>query len=145
MQRATVYRNPRWADIDWYQSMSEQVLPALKLGPVHITGNDFGNRVARMVAALHPELTRSVILLAAGGKIQPKPDAERALQVIFNPKSTEADVLAVMNYLVANPADSSRVWTIFKRSLDPRAAAIERAAAESTPLESWWAPPGQTR
>jgi pimeloyl-ACP methyl ester carboxylesterase len=121
------------------------VIQALKLGPVHVAGNDFGNRVARMFAASHSELTRSVILLAAGGKIQPKPDAERALQVIFNPKSTEADVLAVMNYLVANPADSARVWAIFKRSLDPRAAAIERAAAESTPLESWWAPPGQTK
>ena len=121
------------------------VTRALNLGPVHVAGNDFGNRVARMFAASHPELTRSVILLAAGGKIQPKPDAQRALQVIFNPKSTEADILAVMNYLVANPADSARVWAIFKRSLDPRAAAIERAAVEATPLKAWWAPPGQTK
>lgn len=121
------------------------VIKALNLGPVHVAGNDFGNRVARMFAASHPELTRSVILLAAGGKIQPKPDAEHALRVIFNPKSTEADILAVMNYLVANPADSARVWAIFKRSLDPRAAAIERAAAEATPLKAWWAPPGQTK
>lgn len=121
------------------------VIKALNLGPVHVAGNDFGNRVARMFAASHPELTRSVILLAAGGKIQPKPDAEHALQVIFNPKSTEADILAVMNYLVANPADSARVWAIFKRSLDPRAAANERTAAEATPLKAWWAPPGQTK
>jgi pimeloyl-ACP methyl ester carboxylesterase len=121
------------------------VIKALNLGPVHVAGNDFGNRVARMFAASHPELTRSVILLAAGGKIQGKPDAERALQVIFNPKSTEADILAVMNYLVANPADSARVWAIFKRSLDPGAAAIEYAASKATPLEAWWAPPGQTK
>jgi pimeloyl-ACP methyl ester carboxylesterase len=121
------------------------VIKALNLGPVHVAGNDFGNRVASMFAASHPELTRSVILLAAGGKIQPKPDAEHALQVIFNPKSTEADILAVMNYLVANPADAARVWAIFKRSLDPGAAAIERAAAEATPLKAWWAPPGQTK
>jgi pimeloyl-ACP methyl ester carboxylesterase len=121
------------------------VIQALNLGPVHVAGNDFGNRVARMFAASHPELTRSVILLAAGGKIQPKPDAEHALQVIFNPKSTETDILAVMKYLVANPADSTRVWAIFKRSLDPGAAAIEYAAAKATPLEAWWAPPGQTK
>ena len=120
------------------------VIKALNLGPVHVAGNDFGNRVARMFAASHPELTRSVILLAAGGKIQGKPDAERALQVIFNPKSTEADILAVMNYLVANPADSAIVWAIFKRSLDPGAAAIEYAASKATPLEAWSAPPGQT-
>ena len=121
------------------------VVKALKLGPVHMAGNDFGNRVARMFAASHPELTRSVILLAAGGKIPPKPDAARALGVIFNPASTEPDILAVMNYLVANQADAARVWGIFKISLDPRVAGIQAAAAKATPLEAWWAPPGKTK
>ena len=74
------------------------VVKALKLEPVHITSNDFGNRVARMFAASYPELTRSVILLAAGGKIPPKPAAERALQIIFDPKSTDADVMAQLPY-----------------------------------------------
>jgi pimeloyl-ACP methyl ester carboxylesterase len=120
-------------------------LQALKLGPVHVTGNDFGNRVARMLAGSHPELTRSVILLAAGGKIQPKPAAAHALQIIFNPASTDAEVLAAMPYLVSNPADSVRVWKLFKPSRDPGAAAIELAAAEATPLKAWWAPPGQTK
>ena len=121
------------------------VVKALKLGPVHMTGNDFGNRVARMFAASYPALTRSVTLLAAGGKIPPKPAAERALLIIFNPQSTDADVLAVMPYLVSNPADSARVWAMFKPSRDPGAARIERAAAEATPLEVWWAPPGKTK
>ena len=121
------------------------VIQALKLGPVHVAGNDFGNRVARMLAASHPELTRSVILLAAGGKIQPKPPALRALEVIFNPASTDAEVLAAMPYFVSNPADSARVWAIFKPSLDPGAAGIERAAVEATPLNAWWAPPGRTK
>ena len=91
------------------QTMADDVVGVVKdlnLGPVHMAGNDFGNRVARMFAASHPELTRSVILLAAGGKIQPKPAADHALMVIFNPASTEAEVLAVMPYLVASPTDS---------------------------------------
>jgi pimeloyl-ACP methyl ester carboxylesterase len=121
------------------------VIQALKLGPVHVTGNDFGNRVARMLAASHPELTHSVILLATGGKIQPKPAAAHALQIIFNPASTDAEVFAAMPYLVSNPADSARVWKLFKPSRDPGAAAIELAAAEGTPLKAWWAPPGQTK
>jgi len=121
------------------------VIQALKLGPVHVVGNDFGNRVARMLAASHPELTRSVILLAAGGKIQPKPAAARAVRIIFNPASSESDILAVMPYLVASPADSARVWNLFKPSLAPGAAKIEMAAAEATPLKAWWAPPGQTK
>jgi pimeloyl-ACP methyl ester carboxylesterase len=130
------------------QTMADDVagvIQALKLAPVNVAGNDFGNRVARMLAASHPELTRSVILLAAGGKVQPKPAAAHALDIIFNPASTDAEVLAVMPYLVANPADSARVWALFKPYRDLGAAAIEKAAAEATPLEAWWAPPGQTK
>jgi pimeloyl-ACP methyl ester carboxylesterase len=130
------------------QTMADDVagvVKKLKLGPVHMAGNDFGNRVARMFAASHPDLTRSVILLAAGGKIQPKPAADHALMVIFNPASTDAEVLAVMPYLVSSPADSARLWEIFKPSRAPGAAGIERAAAESTPLKAWWAPPGKTK
>jgi pimeloyl-ACP methyl ester carboxylesterase len=130
------------------ETMADDVagaIQALKLGPVHVAGNDFGNRVARMLAASHPELTRSVILLAAGGKVQPQPAAAKALAVIFNPASAEADVLAVMPYLVSNPAASARVWALLKPSLAPAAAGIEREAAEATPLAAWWAPPGQTK
>lgn len=121
------------------------VIRSLQLGPVHVVGNDFGNRVARMVAASHPELVRSVILLAAGGKIPPQPEAARALGIIFNPASSEADILAVMPFLVASPADSARVWKLFKPSLSPAAGEIEAKAAQATPLQAWWAPPGQTK
>ena len=121
------------------------VIQALKLGQVHVAGNDFGNRVARMFAASHPELTRSVILLNAGGKIRPKPPAMHAVEVIFNPKSTEAEVLAVFPYVVSNPADSARVWARLKPSLDTKAGGIETAAMEATPLKAWWAPAGQTK
>ncbi|MBY5440253.1 alpha/beta fold hydrolase [Rhizobium leguminosarum] len=130
------------------QTMADDVagvIKALNLGRVNVAGNDFGNRVARMLAASHPKLTRSVILLAAGGKFQPAPPAAKALGIIFNPASTDADILAVFPFLVSNPADSERVWKLFKPSLDPGAAAIEKAAAESTPLDAWWAPPGETK
>ena len=74
-----------------------------------------------------------------------KAAAARALQVVFNPASTDAEVVAVMPYLVSNPEDSARVWKLFKPSRDPAAGAIEFAAAEATPLKDWWAPPGQTK
>ena len=121
------------------------VVRALKLGEVHVAGNDFGNRVARMFAASYPELTRSVILLNAGGKIRLKPPAMHALEVVFNPKSTEAEVMAVFQYFVSNPADSARVWALLKPSLDTKAGGIETAAMKATPLKDWWAPPGQTK
>jgi pimeloyl-ACP methyl ester carboxylesterase len=121
------------------------VIQALKLGSVHVVGNDFGNRVARVLGSSHPELTRSVILLAAGGKVPPKPPAARALNVIFNPASSDAEVLAAMKYMLANPADAARVCQILKPCRAPEAAGIEEAAAKATPLTAWWAPPGQTK
>jgi pimeloyl-ACP methyl ester carboxylesterase len=130
------------------QTMADDVagvIKSLKIGPVHVAGNDFGNRVARMLAASHPDLTRSVILLAAGGKIQPKPEAAHALMVMFNPASTDADVMAIMPYFVSNPANAERVLAMMKPSRDPAAGPIEKAAAEATPLGSCWAPPGKTK
>jgi len=121
------------------------VIQALKLGSVHVVGNDFGNRVARVLGSSHPELTRSVILLAAGGKVPPKPPAARALSVIFDPVSSDAEVLGAMKYMLANPADAARVSQILKSCRAPEAAAIEKTAAEATPLTAWWAPPGQTK
>lgn len=131
------------------QTLADQVagvIKALEIEPVHLAGNDFGNRVARMLAASHPELVRSVILLAAGGgKIPPQPAAEHALMVLFNPASTDAEVLAIMPYFVSNPADAAKIWDMMKPSRAPGAAAMEKAAAESTALDVWWAPPGETK
>jgi pimeloyl-ACP methyl ester carboxylesterase len=130
------------------QTMADDVagvIQALKLGSVHVVGNDFGNRVARVLGSSHPELTRSVILLAAGGKVPPKPPAARALSVIFDPVSSDAEVLGAMKYMLANPADAARVSQILKSCRAPEAAAIEKTAAEATPLTAWWAPPGQTK
>jgi pimeloyl-ACP methyl ester carboxylesterase len=120
------------------------VIRSLDIGPVHLAGNDFGNRVARMLATSDPDLVKSVILLAAGGKYPPKPAAEKALLVLFNPASTDAEVLKIMPYFVSNPADAQKIWDMMKSSRAPGAAAMEKEAAESTPLNVWWAPPGET-
>jgi pimeloyl-ACP methyl ester carboxylesterase len=121
------------------------VIQSLKLGPANVAGHAFGNRVARTLAADHPELVHSVILFAAGGKVPPKPPAEHALMTIFNPASTEAEVLAAMQYMVGPGQNVQAVWQILKPCRAPEAAGIERTAAENTRLKDWWAPPGQTK
>jgi pimeloyl-ACP methyl ester carboxylesterase len=121
------------------------VVEALDLQPVNVAGHAFGNRVARQLAADRPELVRSVILFAAGGKVPPKPVVERALVTIFTPSSPEPAVLEAMKYLVGNPADVNAVWKIIGPSRAPRAAGIQRTAAQSTPLKDWWAPPGAAK
>jgi pimeloyl-ACP methyl ester carboxylesterase len=121
------------------------VIQALKLQPANVAGHAFGNRVARTLAADQPELVRSVILFAAGGKVPPKPAAAHALRIIFDPKSSERQVLEAMKYMVGNPADIAMVWQILKPCRAPRAAGIEYEAAKATPLADWWAPPGKQK
>jgi pimeloyl-ACP methyl ester carboxylesterase len=116
------------------------VMKALELGPAHLAGNDFGNRVARVLAASHPDLARSVILLSVSGRVEPKPDALHALDIVFNAKSSDAEVIAAMPYLVSNSADSARIWGLLKPSRDLAAGDIERAAAAASPFDDWWAP-----
>jgi pimeloyl-ACP methyl ester carboxylesterase len=121
------------------------VIESLHLGTANVIGEDFGNRVARVLAGDHPQLVNSVILLAAGGKFPPTGAAAKALQVLFNPSSGKLQQLNAMRYMVANPADIPRVVATLKAYRAPGAADIEKTAANSTPLAGWWAPPGHTK
>ena len=121
------------------------VIEALDIAPANVAGHAFGNRVARMLAADRPELVKSVILLAAGGKVPPKAPAQRALQTIFDPASTDADVQAAMPYLVGKKEDAAAAWRVLKTSRAPAAAGIQLTASAGTPQKDWWAPTGKTR
>jgi pimeloyl-ACP methyl ester carboxylesterase len=119
------------------------VITQLEAGPVWGAGHAFGNRVARMLASDHPELVKGVILLAAGGKVAPTPDAQKALASIFDSRTSEADYLDAMQYMVGDPADKARAGEALKQSRAPNAGPIQRAAGMSATLTDWWAPAGQ--
>jgi pimeloyl-ACP methyl ester carboxylesterase len=121
------------------------VIEALDLGPVHVAGHAFGNRVARMLAADHPELLRSVILLAAGGKVAATPEADAALKVVFSPTSTDEAYLAAMEYMVGDPKDTKIAGEALRRSRAPEAGGIQFRAATTVELDDWWAPAGKIR
>jgi pimeloyl-ACP methyl ester carboxylesterase len=118
------------------------VIEALNTGPAFVWGHAFGNRIARTVAADRPDLVRGVILVAAGGKIPPRPEAQQALATLFTPTASETQILEAMKWMVGSPENASAVWDRFKSSRAPGAAAAQMSAAQSTPLTDWWAPPG---
>jgi pimeloyl-ACP methyl ester carboxylesterase len=118
------------------------VIEGLGLAPTFVLGHAFGNRVARTVAADRAELVRGVILVSAGGKVEPRPEAQRALVTLFTPTATESDVLDAMKWMVGSPENASSVWARFKDSRAPKAAPSQMAAAKATPLQDWWSPPG---
>jgi pimeloyl-ACP methyl ester carboxylesterase len=120
------------------------VVDELGLAPAVILGHAYGNRVARTVAADRPDAVRSVVLIAAGGKVDPTPGAQQALVTLFTPTSTDSEVLDATRWMVGAPENAADVWSTFKGSRAPGAAAAQMAAAGATPTEDWWAPPGDT-
>lgn len=112
----------------------------LKLGRVHVAGHAFGNRVARMLATDQPQQVRSIILLAAGGMVEPKEPVQRALNTIFDPAASEPQLLAAMKYMLGDPndpaEDPAKAWQVLKPSLSPKAAGIQGIAMKATPLDA---------
>lgn len=119
------------------------VIKQLNVGQVWVAGHAFGNRVARMLATDHPEMVKGVILLAAGGKVAPTPNAEKALGTIFDSRTSEADYLDAMQYMVGNPSDKGLAGEALTQSRAPKAGPIQRTAAMSAKLTDWWAPTGK--
>jgi pimeloyl-ACP methyl ester carboxylesterase len=118
------------------------VIEELDLAPAYVLGHAYGNRIARMVAADRPDLVRGVVLVAAGGKVAPRAEAQQALRTLFTPTASDSEVLEAMKWMVGTPENASSVWERFKGARAPGAAAGQMAAAQSTPLEDWWSPPG---
>jgi pimeloyl-ACP methyl ester carboxylesterase len=121
------------------------VIRQLNNGPVTIVGHAFGNRVARMLASDHPELVNKVVLLAAGGKVSPTPEASEAMKIIFDSKTSEEAFLKSMTYMVGDPKDAKMAGEILNFSRAPNAGPIQYAAAASSKIEDWWAPVGKSK
>ena len=113
------------------------VITALDAAPTHLLGRAFGNRVARCVAADYPALVQSVILLAAGGLVEPEPEAQAAFQRGLRqdlPERERLKALKVALFSPASPPALAALWTIW-----PAAAAVQARANQATPLTDWWA------
>ena len=106
------------------------VIEGLDVAPAFVLGHAFGNRVARTVAADRPDLVRGVILVAAGGKVDPRPEAQHALRTLFTPASSETEILDAMGWMVGSPQNAASVWERF------------RPAARPQPRRRRWRPPG---
>lgn len=105
-------------------------------GKVHVIGHAYGNRIARTMAADHPELVRSVTLIAAGGYVPIPSEIRNAMYMIF------------LNFL----PDTTREKYIRKAFFSPgnlipehwisgwyaSAALPQSRATFATPRENWW-------
>jgi S-formylglutathione hydrolase len=103
--------------------------------PATVVGHAFGNRVARMVATLYPDLVESVVLLACGGIIPPSPAVSAALRAVFDPGLTQEEHIAAISAAFFAAGNDASVWA---DGWHADVAAAQVRADRSTPQQAWW-------
>ena len=103
---------------------------------VFVLGHAFGNRVARAFARNFPERVHATLLLAAGGRVPPEIDIEKAFATIFAaglPDTVRVPVIQNAFFAGDNP-----VPDYWKNGWYLSALLVQTRATAQTPVESWW-------
>jgi pimeloyl-ACP methyl ester carboxylesterase len=104
-----------------------------KSGPAFVVGHAFGNRVARTLATLRPDLVRGVGLIAANvGRDPSPPEVRAAIRLSADPNAPEGERIKAMQFVFFAPGSDARVWL---KGWYPGVLAAQRAAGELTPRE----------
>ena len=120
-----------------YANDVANVIQALGLPRAHVLGHAYGNRVARMLAVERPELVQSVILLAAGGRVGPRPEVARASEKLGSPEATRAEKIEATRVIFFGARSDPMPWVDLK---DYSAASkAQLTALRASPSELWWA------
>jgi pimeloyl-ACP methyl ester carboxylesterase len=107
------------------------VIEANKGGPAFVVGHAFGNRVARTLATLRPELVQGVSLVAANVGHDPSPPDVRAAIRLSADVTAPADArIKAMQFVFFAPGNDASVWL---DGWHPDVLAAQRIAGDLTP------------
>lgn len=116
------------------------VIDDLSETPAHVMGHGLGNRVARCLATSYPEQVQSLILLAAGGQIQPVPEiinlVRQFMALLSAGEGSDAEILDIAQTIYFSktaiiPANWLQGWCL-------GALQAQRAANRATSVSTWW-------
>ncbi len=112
------------------------VIRILNIAPAHILGAATGNRLARCVAADFPDLIKSVVLLGAGGLLEPDPEAAGALRRMLQPGLSQEQRLDCARVALYSPASDIEKLGLPK---EPWPVVLQHAQIYlTTPVKEWW-------
>ena len=102
-------------------------------GPAFVVGHAFGNRVARTLATLRPEVVRGVGLVAANvGRNPSPPDVRAAIRMSADTDAPDDARIKAMQFVFFAPGSDARVWL---KGWHPQVLAAQRIAGDLTPRE----------
>lgn len=106
--------------------------------PVHLLGWAQGNRFARTVATDYPGVVRSVVLIAAGGKVPGDREASGALTRLYEPGLAAEERRRLMQTALFAPGSDPTPFLSLWASVPASPRASQAAANQATPLADWW-------
>jgi pimeloyl-ACP methyl ester carboxylesterase len=111
-----------------------EVVKKLGGGKAVIAGHAYGNWVARMTAADHPNLVRGVVIAAAAAK-QYAPELSTAVTKAGNLALSDEERLAALRFAFFAPGNDPSVWL---KGWHPEIRDSQRAAAAAVKQDEWW-------
>jgi pimeloyl-ACP methyl ester carboxylesterase len=106
-------------------------------GPAFVVGHAFGNRVARLLATVRPELVRAVSLIAANvGRDASPPKVREAIKASANPVLPDDERLAALQFAFFAPGNDAHAWLA---GWHPDVLNAERIAGDNTAREEDYA------
>jgi pimeloyl-ACP methyl ester carboxylesterase len=124
-------------DLHDYANDIAAVIEHAANGPAFVVGHAFGNRVARLLATIRPDLVRAVSLVAANvGRDPSPPNVRAAIRTSADPTAPEADRLAALQFAFFAPGNDARGWL---SGWYPDVLAAQRIAGDKTSREEDYA------
>ena len=115
-----------------------RLVAQMEVGPVHVVGWAWGNRLARCFAADHPDLVATVTLLAAGGKVAPDAEAAAAFaRLMEEPNLSQVERREATRIVLFAPTSDPSLWLDVADAW-PEGGRAEFEASRATPVEDWW-------
>jgi pimeloyl-ACP methyl ester carboxylesterase len=111
-----------------------EVIRSLGAGKAVIVGHAYGNWVARMTAADHPNLVRGVVIAAAAAK-QYAPELTTAVTNAGNLSLSNEERLAALRFAFFAPGNDPTVWL---HGWHPEIRNSQRAAVAAVRQDEWW-------
>ena len=100
-------------------------------GPAFVVGHAFGNRVARTLATLRPDVVRAVGLVAANVGPNPSPrDVRAAICLSADVNAPDDARIKALQFVFFAPGNDARAWL---KGWHPEVAAAQRIAGDLTP------------
>jgi pimeloyl-ACP methyl ester carboxylesterase len=117
------------------------VLKAVGGTPAVLLGHDFGQRITRTLATQRPELVKSLVMFACGGKIKMAPEVGRAGQLCFELSLPWYVRKAAVRYAFFAPGNDPTPW---KGGWYPETAKLQRGGIRD-PVSTYWAAGGKVK